>query len=220
MSVLGYAAGQQDRQRHYSACIKGDEYHMRTGFRYDAYSCSKQYHQCGVPAYPVLYVHIAHRDTEQGKYSRCPSENDRKMPFYNMLPQMLFHEMVRGKAQHTKDNQAQYGEYHIHPVFTEQVKRECGFCMHVSFMQMLVPEPSCNKGCYEHCDTDEHHCPAPSQVTFTFIYYRGGVMSVPVCAALSLVIRMQLEYVVIRQAVCRIRVNMSSGQHLVSDEIH
>ena len=121
MSVLGYAACQENRHGNHSGCVKGHEYHMRTGFRYYAYDCCQKNHQGCVVAYPMTDIEMLQSDSENKQYSESPCEDDRQMLSDDMVPKMLFHEMVRSEQQHEKHDHAQSGEQHVHPVLAQKV---------------------------------------------------------------------------------------------------
>lgn len=94
MSVLGDAACQEDGQRHYAGGVKCHEDHVRTRFRDYADGSGQENHQYGVVTDPMCDVEMLEGDSEDQKHSECPCEDDRKMLLYDMVPQMLFNEMV------------------------------------------------------------------------------------------------------------------------------
>ena len=94
MSVLGDTAGKQDRQRDKPARIQGHEDEVRTGFRNYAYRYGKEYHQCGIAAYPSADVHVSGYESYQEQYAECPCKDVRHMFHDDVMPQCFPDEPV------------------------------------------------------------------------------------------------------------------------------
>ena len=119
MSVLCYAACDQDRQRYYAAGIQCHENHVRAGFRNDSYQGGKEYHQGDVLPHPRSYVEVLCADVYERERSERPEENGERMAFYDVRFNVYELAASEYRCEHERDGQ--YAEKDVHPRFIEQV---------------------------------------------------------------------------------------------------
>ena len=98
MSILGNAACKEDGKGDKASCIQGDEYQVRTGFRYDADGHGEQYHNGRVAADPSAYVYIFRQYPDQEEHTESPGEYHGEVSGEYMVPECLFYEPVRTEA--------------------------------------------------------------------------------------------------------------------------
>ena len=96
----------------------------------------------------------------------------------DVVPKMLFDEVVGCTDKDNKHNHAKTGKQHVHPFFAQEVDFEMFMLMSVS--GVLVAEVAARKGCYENCKPHEHHYSFGSEmpffaVTFSFMVLMDAV---------------------------------------------
>ena len=116
-------------------CVQEYEYKVRTGLRYYADECGQryEYRQGHVIADPFVNVEEMESDAKHKQDSEGPCKNDRKVPFYDMIPKMFIYKMFGCKEYDHQHYDAETCKKDVHPLLVQQV--ECGaFC----FMAMVV----------------------------------------------------------------------------------
>ena len=134
MAFLDNGIGQQDRERNHPRGKERNKDQVGSRFRDQAHRNGQQDHPAGIPADPRLQVDKMEQQPDSQEHPEGPGEDGRQMVADDMVPQMLFHEMIRTKQKHPHDNQAQGGEQPVEPDFIEKV--EAFFVQFVRILQM------------------------------------------------------------------------------------
>ncbi len=146
VTVLGDRAGDEDREGYDSCRIEGHEDEVRTGFGDNAYGCGEDNHQSGITAYPMLYVNVLQSDAEDKEHTESPCENRQEVLFDDVVPEVLFYEMIGSEEQNEQHNDAQSGEKYIHPVFAQKIDSEFivnGFSCSITGINTSVVMSTC-----------------------------------------------------------------------------
>lgn len=173
MSVLGNAACQQDRQRDKPARIQGHEDEVWPGFRDYSYRYGQKYHQGRIAAYPSADVHISGYEPDQEDDSECPGENIRHMLQNDVPPEGFPDEPVGPEAQDYEHDDAQNGEYQVHPPFAEQVYPQ----MTVFRYCMVMCKPPCREGDGKDCCRSRQYESLPYEAPLSGIRVAGACAS-------------------------------------------
>lgn len=178
MSVLGDTAGKQDRQRDKPARIQGHEDEVWPGFRDYSYRYGQKYHQGRIAAYPSADVHISGYEPDQEDDSECPGENIRHMLQNDVPPEGFPDEPVGPEAQDYEHDDAEQGEYQVHPPFAEQIELQAPFLGR----RVVVAEPSAGEcGCKERCSCSQYN-PLPYEAFLPLRLISGVLAFMPMTA--------------------------------------
>ena len=69
----------------------------------------------------MVDAHVLKPDADYEKHSECPAEYRKQMLADDMIPEMLFDEMVRGEEQHEQYDDAEACKQHVHPLLVQEV---------------------------------------------------------------------------------------------------
>ena len=133
---------------------------MRPGFGDDADERGQQDHQRNVGADPGADIHQFRDESQRDQDTEGPGEDLGHVTDNDMMPQMLFHEVVGAESRDTEHDDADGGEDQIHPVFAQQVEAAVFGLFHAF---VLVFEHAAGQRIDIEADAEEKDGPFPGE---------------------------------------------------------